>query len=159
MKDKIIKESEIVSKLANQDKKKVLVGGCFDILHYGHFSFLQSAKQEGDLLIVALESDEFIITKKKRPPVHTQMQRAELLAGLEIVDNVILLPLMQKNEDYAQLVINVQPSVIAVTEGDIKIQYKKEHAKLVNAAVKTVTPVIHDFSTSSIITYANLLRD
>ena len=43
------------------EKKTVLVGGCFDILHIGHVRFLQAAKKQGDILIVVLESDEFII--------------------------------------------------------------------------------------------------
>ena len=37
---------------------RVLVGGCFDMLHFGHVSFLQQAKDLGTDLIVALESDE-----------------------------------------------------------------------------------------------------
>src|SRR6266403_2209747 len=54
------------------DKKIVLVGGCFDIIHFGHIQFLQKAKEAGDYLIVALEPDERIINYKKRTPIHTQ---------------------------------------------------------------------------------------
>jgi len=39
-------------------KKIVLVGGCFDLLHYGHVRFLEEAKKLGNHLVVALESDE-----------------------------------------------------------------------------------------------------
>nr|WP_236682642.1 adenylyltransferase/cytidyltransferase family protein [Rickettsia felis] len=43
----------------------VLVGGCFDLLHYGHIEFLRKAKKQGKYLIVALEPDETIIKYKK----------------------------------------------------------------------------------------------
>jgi cytidyltransferase-like protein len=49
-------------------------------MHYGHISFL-NAKKEEDVLVVALESDEFS-KKKKKVPVHNQSQRAEILASL-----------------------------------------------------------------------------
>ena len=48
-----------------KDKKIVLVGGCFDLIHYGHLKFLEAAKEQGDFLIVALESDEFIKKHKR----------------------------------------------------------------------------------------------
>src|SRR6476620_9605469 len=42
------------------DQKIVLVGGCFDVLHYGHVEFLKNAKSQGHILVVALEPDEKI---------------------------------------------------------------------------------------------------
>ena len=54
----------------------VLVGGCFDILHFGHLMFLKNAKEEGKVLVVLLESDEFIKKFKHREPVHKQNERA-----------------------------------------------------------------------------------
>ena len=128
-------------------------------MHYGHYAFFKAAKQEGDILVVLLESDEFIQKKKKRQPVHTQMQRAEILAGLELVDWVVLLPLIEQNEKYGEIVQKIKPRVIAVTEGDINIKYKEQHAQKVGATVKSVVNMLHPFSTSSIIQYANLLRD
>lgn len=159
--NKIIQQSELTAK-ENEwvGKKVVLVGGCYDLLHYGHFSFLNASKKEGDLLVIALESDEFIKTRKNRSPVHTQNQRAEILAGLEFVDVVIKLPFMESSEDYERLVLAVQPAIIAVTEGDKNIEFKKQHAdKVEGAVVKVVSPMVHSYSTSSIIAYANLLRD
>ena len=80
----------------------VLVGGCFDILHIGHIRFLKAARKQGDSLVVALESDEFIRLQKRREPFHTQAERAEILAALRSVDTVILLPLLSTDEDYAR---------------------------------------------------------
>ncbi|HRN69761.1 MAG TPA: adenylyltransferase/cytidyltransferase family protein [Candidatus Woesebacteria bacterium] len=139
-----------------EGKKIVLVGGCFDILHYGHLTFLQKAKQEGDILIVALESDQFIIERKKRKPVHTQKQRAELLANLHVVDYVVALPYFQSHQEYAELVQKIKPYIIAVTEEDTNLEQKKQHAKLVNAQIKTVSPLLSDFSTTHIMQYENI---
>lgn len=160
MKGKIIEGSDIIStQLRWQGKRIILVGGCYDLLHYGHFSFLKAAKNEGDILVVALESDEFITKRKKRNPVHTQQQRAEILSGLEFVDIVLKLPFMKSDEDYRRLVEDVKPAIIAVTEGDSQLDNKKSQAAAIGAELKVVSPMVHSFSTSSIIEYANLLRD
>lgn len=140
-------------------RRVVLVGGCYDLLHYGHYAFFTRAKQEGDVLLVALESDEFIRTRKKREPVHTQQQRAEMLAAWSMIDGIILLPLMQSNADYEKLVRDVHPSVIAVTQGDPNLKYKQQHAEKVEAEVKEVIQLLDTFSTSSLIQYATILSD
>jgi len=105
----------------NHKVKVVLVGGCFDILHYGHISFLKKAKKLGNYLVVALESDEN--TKKlKGPgrPIHNQNQRKKMLESLRFVDKVIALPSMKSDADYKRLVRRVDPDIIAVTAGDTK---------------------------------------
>ncbi len=140
-------------------RKIVLVGGCYDILHYGHYAFLKAASEEGDILIIALESDEFIKKRKNRTPVHTQQQRAEILSGLSFVDYVIKLPFMNGDTDYMHLVDMTKPTIIAITDGDPQLENKKRQAEKVGAQLKIVTPVVESFSSSSIIEYANLLRD
>ena len=140
--------SSIIKKL--KDKKIVLVGGCFDIFHYGHFYFLKKAKACGDFLIIALESDEFIRNNKKREPIHNQKQRAEILSGFYFVDLIILLPYFSKEDDYFDLVKKIKPNIIAVTKGDPKIENKKKQAKMIFAKVKEVTPLIKNFSSTRI---------
>jgi cytidyltransferase-like protein len=142
-----------------EGKRSVLVGGCFDLLHYGHYAFLKAAKQEGDVLIVALEHDSFIERRKGRHPVHTQIQRAELLAAFRMVDYVIPLPLMQTDADYGSLMDAVRPSVIAVTAGDMYVTQKERHALAFGSEVRQVTPLVESFSSSSIIEYASVLSD
>lgn len=134
----------------------VLVGGCFDLLHYGHYTFLQRARQLGDTLVIALESDEFIKTKKQRIPVHNQQQRAEILKALHFVDYVILLPFFQSDNEYVDLVQEVHPDIIAVTENDPHIDIKRKQAKLVGAKVVIAAPLLPDYSSSSIIPHADL---
>lgn len=136
---------------ALEGKKIVLAGGCFDLLHYGHFTFLRNARKEGDVLVVALESDEFINKRKNRKPVHTQKQRAEILAALEQVDFVLLLPYLESHEDYRKLVQDTRPHIVAVTAGDTYIEYKKKHAESVGAVVKIVSSLLPEFSTTRIL--------
>ncbi|MCX7996293.1 MAG: adenylyltransferase/cytidyltransferase family protein [Patescibacteria group bacterium] len=159
MNEKIIPESELAVKRLTWPDDVVLVGGCFDLLHFGHFSFLKSARSQGEFLVVALEPDEFIRIRKKREPVHTQHQRAEILAGIEFVNAVILLPFYQSDSDYHGLVKQVRPKVVAVTAEDPNLKRKEMQARNVGARVVEVTPIINSFSTSSIIQYATLLGD
>ena len=141
--------AEISSKITK--KSKVLVGGCFDLLHYGHLIFLSKAKREGDFLIIVLESDEFIKMRKKRQSIHNQAQRAEILAALEFVDLVIRLPLLRSDSDYSKLINSVKPRVIAITEGDPQRKNKEQQAKEVGARIRIVTTLIEGFSSRNIL--------
>ncbi len=131
-------------------KKVVLVGGCFDLLHFGHISFLKQAKTLGNFLVIALESDENVRrTKGEARPIHTQAQRKEMLESLSFVDEVIALPSMHTDEDYFKLVRKIKPAVIAVTDGDSAKVKKMEQANEVGAALIEI-PKIHTPSTSQL---------
>lgn len=126
------------------------MGGCFDMLHFGHIEFLKQAKNSGSYLIVALESDENVRRRKgENRPIHTQEQRKHMVEALSFVDEVLLLPTMSTNEEYAQLVEKIQPSVIAVTEQDPYLSQKQHQADLVGALVIEI-PKIHTPSTSQL---------
>jgi rfaE bifunctional protein nucleotidyltransferase chain/domain len=94
MSDKIKKREELkteIVKLRKQGKKIVTTNGCFDILHIGHVRYLQSARDLGDILIVAINSDESVRTiKGEKRPLIPQEERAEILAALECVDYVMI---------------------------------------------------------------------
>lgn len=151
-KQKIFNFSEI-DKLAAKAKvrKAILVGGCFDIFHFGHLEFLREAKKKGNFLIVALESDKFIREKKKKEPVHSQLQRAEILAELEVVDAVLLLPYLGQDSEYFKIVKIIKPAIIAVTEGDPQLKNKEKQAKAINSQLKIVSKLLKEFSTSKIL--------
>lgn len=69
----------------------VLTNGCFDLLHVGHVRYLYSAAAEGDLLVVAVNSDAGVRRLKGTGrPIQPELERAELLAALEPVDYVTL---------------------------------------------------------------------
>lgn len=69
----------------------VFTNGCFDLLHAGHIRLLESARAEGDALVVGLNSDDSVRRLKgPRRPVLPQDERAEALLALETVDDVIV---------------------------------------------------------------------
>lgn len=70
----------------------VLTNGCFDLLHIGHLTYLREAAQEGDCLIVAINSDSSVRKLNKGPdrPIFDEQYRAQMLAGLEAVDYVVV---------------------------------------------------------------------
>ncbi len=152
-----IKEASQKSKeLRNQNKKIVLAGGCFDILHLGHLSFLNEAKAQGDLLIVMLEADATITTSKgEGRPLNTQQDRAQLVAALEMVDFVLPLQPLMKNDDYDALVFSIKPAIIATTKGDTYRVHKERQAKLIGAKVVDVTDAVENQSTTRIFKILN----
>lgn len=142
--------SRVLVNIHKKNKKIVVGGGCFDVFHYGHLSFLKNARKEGDFLIILLESDEFIKKNKQKEPIHSLNQRAEILAELECVNLVVKLPLLTKDEDYQRVVEIIKPAVIAITESDEKLKKKRNIAKKINAQLKIVTNLLSDFSSGSI---------
>ena len=71
--------------------RTVLTNGCFDLLHPGHVALLEAARREGDLLVVALNSDGSVrALKGQGRPVVPEQERAETLLALEAVDRVVL---------------------------------------------------------------------
>ncbi len=83
--------SESVRKLQAAGKKIVFTNGCFDILHGGHIDLLRRARQLGDALVVAINTDRSV-SRMKGPsrPIIPEHERAELVAGLEMVDFVCM---------------------------------------------------------------------
>lgn len=120
-------------------KNKVLLGGCFDILHYGHIYFLKKARSYGDFLVVLLESDENIKKLKGSDrPIHNFFQRKETLLSLKFVDRVIKVPSSPTYKTYERLVKKIKPSVIAITAGDPLKSEKAKQAKSIGAKIRTI---------------------
>lgn len=131
--------------------KKVLVGGCFDVLHPGHVIFLERAKKQGDFLVVLLEPDEKVKKLKGiKRPVHNQRERAKVLLALKSVEKVIMLPNFQTEKQYDKLVKRVKPDVIAATKGT-DVRHLQRSARFVGAKFKYVTNMVGDYSTSKIL--------
>lgn len=93
-KGKIKKISEL-TKILDGEKKKgkrvVFSNGCFDLIHVGHIHYLSKAKQKGDILVVALNSDRSVKRLKgvERPLIN-ERDRLEIVASFGFVDYVVL---------------------------------------------------------------------
>jgi rfaE bifunctional protein nucleotidyltransferase chain/domain len=128
----------------------VLAGGCFDILHIGHVRFLSEAKKMGDYLVVLLESDQKVrMLKGENRPIFNQEVRAEMLSTLACVDLVVLLPMIENDSDYMNLVMKIRPNIIAVTENDARIEKKKHQAETVGGELRVI-PFVKTLSTSAL---------
>jgi rfaE bifunctional protein nucleotidyltransferase chain/domain len=149
--EKMIDLQELERFLPRESKGKiVLTGGCFDILHIGHVKFLSEAKGAGDYLIILLENDEKVKKLKgKNRPVFIQKERAEMLSALRSVDLIVLLPMMENDGDYLNLVAKIKPDIIAVTEDDPQIENKRRQAKEVGGELKIIS-LTKTFSTSKL---------
>lgn len=84
--------SQYVHKWHAQSLKVVFTNGCFDILHKGHLTYLAKAASMGDRLIIGVNSDDSVrsLGKGDNRPINTELDRAFLLAGLGIVDAVVI---------------------------------------------------------------------
>lgn len=105
----------ICSQLHAENKRVVLATGFFDLLHQEHINFLVKAKAAGDVLIVAVESDERArVLKGEGRPVETQNMRCAHL--LPYADFCVALPSdFDHFEAYDSLMYAVQPNVYAVS--------------------------------------------
>jgi len=81
----------LCEELKKRGKAIVFTNGCFDLLHSGHVRYLEASKGFGDVLILGLNSDRSVTALKgKGRPINTQMDRAYILAALEVVDYVVI---------------------------------------------------------------------
>ena len=88
----------------------VATNGCFDILHLGHVSYLEAARNEGDALLVAVNADASVrAIKGPNRPVNTEGDRAAVLAALASVDAVHIF----HEPDAMRLLSLVQPDIYA----------------------------------------------
>jgi len=93
----------------SKEKKIVFTNGCFDILHAGHVKYLEAAKSYGDILILGLNSDRSVSALKgKNRPINSQIDRACILAALEVVDYVVIFD----EEDPYNLIKATKPDIL-----------------------------------------------
>lgn len=110
--------STLIDNLKKEGKKVVFTNGCFDILHVGHLRYLEQAKEQGDILVIGVNSDASV-KRLKGPtrPINSELDRAEILAGLRAVDYTVVF----EEDTPVELIDELKPS-IHVKGGD----YKKE---------------------------------
>ncbi len=91
---------------------RVMVSGCFDLLHPGHIAFLQEAAELGDVY-VSLGSDRTILALKHRPTLYNEQERKYMLEALRCVKKVFIGPGSGKL-DFAPLLDVVRPDIFFV---------------------------------------------
>ena len=91
---KIVSRAKLKSLIADHKKNGqtvVFANGCFDILHVGHVRYLEAARRQGDILIVAVNGDASVRTLKgPGRPILGEAARARLVAALRAVDYVVI---------------------------------------------------------------------
>ena len=116
---KIFKLQSLKSKLNSLragGKRIAFTNGCFDILHFGHVSYLEAAKKDNRVLVIGLNSDQSICKiKGPQRPIIAQDKRAALLAALQCVDFVTIF-----NEETPLKVIRVLKPDILIKGADWK---------------------------------------
>jgi D-beta-D-heptose 7-phosphate kinase/D-beta-D-heptose 1-phosphate adenosyltransferase len=148
---KLVERSQLLRELEilrAAGKKIVFTNGCFDLLHPGHVSYLEFAREQGDVLVVGMNSDKSVQSIKgpKRPLIN-EMDRARMLASLEAVDYVVIFD----ESSVIGLVEQVRPEIL-VKGQDYNVQGVVGHEFVQSYGGKiALAPIEHQYSTSKII--------
>ena len=146
---KSLDELETLTAAARTNGKIVVfTNGCFDLLHRGHIYLLREAKALGDLLVVAINSDQSVkAIKGPTRPILAETDRLELIASMEMVDYVVLF-----DEPDPYNIISILRPHILVKGGDWSAE-EVIGGDLVqgNGGKVVVVPYLKGFSTTEII--------
>ncbi len=138
----------VVDELKRNGKRVVFTNGCFDLLHPGHTRGLAESRKLGDVLLVAVNSDASVrALKGPGRPILPEADRTEILAALEAVNYVTVFEDLTPQRVIARMLPQIL--VKGADWGPDQIVGRAE----VEAAGGTVLtiPIVHSFSTSSII--------
>jgi len=109
---------DIVEMYRSKGRQLVFTNGCFDILHRGHVTYLEKARELGDVLILGLNTDNSVKRLKgEGRPINSELDRAFVLSRLASVDHVVL---FDQETPYG-LIELVRPDVL-VKGGDYKVE-------------------------------------
>ena len=96
-------------RLQAEGKRLAFTNGCFDILHRGHVTYLQFARDQADALCVGLNSDASVKRNKgDNRPINSEDDRAQVMAALATVDCVVI---FDENEP-RELIEKILPQVL-----------------------------------------------
>ena len=151
MPDKLLTIEELIderARLRRVDRKLVFTNGVFDLLHVGHVRYLQEARQLGDALVVAINSDSSVRELKgDSRPLMNQDERAEVVAALAAVDYVTIFDEISPRSLIAKLL----PDIL-VKGGDYPLDQIHGREEVESAGGRVVSlPFVEGASTSTII--------
>jgi D-beta-D-heptose 7-phosphate kinase/D-beta-D-heptose 1-phosphate adenosyltransferase len=153
--EKILSRDRLVSRVAAwraEGQRIVFTNGCFDLLHIGHIDLIERARQQGDRLIIAINSDESVRRLKgtSRPMVGEQ-ERARVLAALSASDAIVI---FDESTPLA-LIQAVRPDVL-VKGGDYADEVVVGAAEVRSWGGRLfLAPLVEGFSTSKLIAMAS----
>lgn len=151
IRSKVVSLDDLLKKVADHRKngeKIVFTNGCFDILHVGHVRYLAAARNEGDILVVGLNSDRSTRKiKGEQRPIVQQDQRAEILASLCCVDYITIFD----EQNPLALIRSIKPDILV--KGDDWPEKEIVGGDIVKADGGEVVrvPVVPNISTTSIL--------
>ena len=141
----------------NAGETIVFSNGVFDILHVGHVTYLEAAKELGDHLVLGLNGDASVRRLNKAPnrPIHSEENRKRVLEGLRAVDLVVVF----EDDTPLNLIVRVQPDVLvkggdydpSCTNSQNKSYIVGSQEVLKSGGSVTVLPYVEGHSTTSII--------
>ena len=141
----------VVKRLRTKKKRIVTTNGCFDILHPGHVSNLEWARNQGDVLIVGINSDASV-QKNKGPkrPIMNERDRARVLAGQASVDYVFIF----NEATPSEWIVKIRPHIHVKGRGSENAPaLKKEKKKIEEGGGELkFAPYIPHCSTTNVIT-------
>jgi glycerol-3-phosphate cytidylyltransferase len=82
--------------------KRVITFGTFDLLHLGHLTILERARNLGDWLVVGVSTDALNLSKKGRPPVQGEKERMRIVRALRVVDEVFAEESLEFKREYLE---------------------------------------------------------
>ena len=136
--------------LRKQEKKLVVTNGCFDILHRGHAEYLMEARNNGDALLILVNSDESVrALKGPTRPVVDEYNRGYMLASLASVDAITYFT----DERCTNLFLEIKPDIY-IKGGDYTIDTinQEERKALESVEAEFVfIPFVKGFSTTTIL--------
>ena len=149
--EKILSLGQLLARIHSwrvQQESIVFTNGCFDLLHAGHVSYLESARQLGDRLVVGLNSDASVARLKgSGRPILPEKSRARLMAALECVEAVVIF----EEDTPLKLITAVLPDIL-VKGGDYTIEEIVGHeVVLENGGEVKALQFVEGASTTSII--------
>lgn len=140
-----------VKRWKHKKLKVVFTNGCFDLLHVGHITYLEKAREYGDALIVGINTDATIKRLKgKQRPIFSLKERMEILMSLRMIDAVIPF-----DEDTPlKLIREIKPDVL-VKGGDWSLDniVGKDDVLLYGGSVFTI-PLVSGKSTTNLVNKA-----
>lgn len=143
---------KVVERFKKENKKIVFTNGCFDIIHAGHIKLFEEAKQLGDILIVAINSDSSIRRiKGELRPLIAEKDRAKILSAIRYIDYVTIF-----NEDTPYKIIKALNPDVLVKGNDYKLN-EVVGRNLVKRVV--LVPILKGRSTTKIIKKIHEKRD